>query len=644
MGRRRGNAGGLAAGDLPGLPHYTGNVNSTRRVAPLAGALRALLPLFAMAGALSLEAAPQPASSCDNTPAWSPCELVFELSAKAAAAHPDPYASVDLRAEFRSPRMRTYALPAFWDGGGRMVLRFSPTEPGRWEYLLTSNIPEWDGLTGSFIANASDAPGFLRVANVHHWATIAANQPHLWMGASEMRFAWLDDAGFRAVVDARAAQKFNHLRGLVLGEGAELGFRAPGSPDLAHFQRLDQRIAYINSKGLVADLVLAPSPAALLRLLPDPASLRRFIRFLVGRYAARNVTWQGLEEFESQAGARALLAETGALIKQFDPYQHPRTSGARVTSAPLLDDGWMDFAAYGTADAAVGAIEHQLYQVPGVALEFGREETGGAGPRPADGAVDPAEFRHRLWTVTMNGQYPTYANAGEGSVNSPGAKAMTVWFNLMAGTRHWDLEPYFDVDGGRALALPGVDYIVYIDKPGPVELTVEHHGYDVYWLDPADGSITARRKWSGQHFTGEPPDRSHDWVLRVVRETTVEGMNRSYKFESRDVPVQEIVIDPEKVPYEIEQPTDALAAGRAAHFSVKLKRTSRATRAMLWMWTAEVTADHQGYRVLGTAPQGDFTLPASLALNYPATALLRLYAINGYGAVYMVAKGYDLNQ
>jgi hypothetical protein len=623
-------------------------VNSIRRAAPFAGALRALLPFLVVAWALSAQTASQPPSTCDNTPAWSPCELVFDLSKAAAAAHPDPYASVELRAEFRSPNMRTYALPAFWDGGGRMVLRFSPTEAGRWEYRLTSNIAEWDGLTGAFTANASDAPGFLHVANLHHWAT-ADNRPHLWMGASEMRFAWLDDADFRAVVDARAAQKFNHLRGLVLGEGAALGFRSPGSPDLAHFQRLDQRIAYINSKGLIADLVLAPSPAALIRLLPDPAALRRFIRFLVGRYAARNVTWQGLQEFESQSGTRALLNNAGALIKEFDPYQHPRSTGARVTSAPLLDDGWMDFAAYGTADAAVGAIEHQLYQVPGVALDFAREDSG-AGPRPANGPasgeVDSAEFRHRLWTVTMNGQYPTYANTGAGAhfTDSPGARAMTIWFNLMAGTRHWDLEPYFDLDGGRALALPGVDYIVYVDKPGPVELTVEHHGYEVYWLDPADGSITGRRKWSGQHFTGEPPDRFHDWVLRVVRDATIESMNRSYKFESRDVPEQEIVIDPAKIPYEIEQPTGALNAGRAAHFSVKLKRTSRASRAMLWMWTAEVTADHEGYRVLGTGPQGDFTLPAKLAIDYPAIALLRLYAINGYGTVYMAAKGYDLKQ
>ena len=47
------------------------------------------------------------------------------------------------------------------------------------------------------------------------------------------------------------------------------------------------------------------------------------------------------------------------MLKELDGYQHPRTSGARVTSAPLLDDGWMDFAAYGNTDEQIGAIEHQ---------------------------------------------------------------------------------------------------------------------------------------------------------------------------------------------------------------------------------------------------------------------------------------------
>jgi len=32
--------------------------------------------------------------------------------------------------------------------------------------------------------------------------------------------------------------------------------------------------------------------------------------------------------------------------------------------------------------------------------------------------------------------------------------------------RYWELEPYFELDGGRAVALSGVEYLVYIEKPG----------------------------------------------------------------------------------------------------------------------------------------------------------------------------------
>jgi hypothetical protein len=338
-----------------------------------------------------------------------------------------------------------------------------------------------------------------------------------------------------------------------------------------------------------------------------------------------NVTWQGLAAFDGDAGGRALLQEIGALLKQFDAYQHPRTSGGRFTSAPLLEDGWMDFAEYATADDAIGAIEHQLYQVPGV--NVGPE--GAASP-------DAATLRHRVWNAAMDGQYIGYAGGD--------AKPMTIWFDFMSGTRHWDLEPYFDLDGGRALALPGVEYIAYIEKPGPVELIVEKHGYDVFWLDPADGSTTARRHWSGDHFTGEPPDLNHDWVLHVVREGTLESMNRSYKFESRDVPVQEVVVNPEKIPYDIDLPAGDIAVGKSTPFAARMKRATRATRTMLWMWTGEVTKDRQGYRVLATGQQGSFQPPPGLAADYPAILLVRVYGMNGYGTVYLLAKGYQLIQ
>src|SRR5690349_12163314 len=121
------------------------------------------LAWLALAAALPLDAQ----TACGPTAAFSPCEIVFELSAAEFAAHPNPYKTVELRAEFRSPRHRTFMMPAFWDGGRRMVIRFTPTEPGAWDFRVTSNLESFNGKTGQFSATESEAPGFVRVANVH---------------------------------------------------------------------------------------------------------------------------------------------------------------------------------------------------------------------------------------------------------------------------------------------------------------------------------------------------------------------------------------------------------------------------------------------------------------------------------------------
>jgi len=587
-------------------------------------------------------------AGCDNTPAYKTCELVFELGEADAVSHSDPYVNVDLKAEFRSPRHRTFLLPAYWDGGRRMVIRFTPTEAGSWDYRLTSNIASWDGKTGMFTAAASDAPGFVRAANVHHWAYTerdanGLDRPHLWMGATEMDLASLDDASFRTVADARAAQKFTHLRGLVLPDAPNSAYKLPDSPDLAWFRRLDERVRYLNQKGIVVDLMLARTPEQLVRLFPASGVRRSFVRYVAARYAAFNVTWELADSFEDYPEGRAVLKDMGAWLKEADPYQHPRTSGAHATSTPLLDDHWMDFAAYGTADDSVGAIEHQLYAVPFVNLDLGREDSGAGKSGPND--LDATAFRRRLWNATMNGQYVTYANTGAGAqyVNSPGAKAMSVWFDVMSDSRHWELEPYFDVDGGRAVALEDVDYIVYVEKPGPVELTVEKHDYDVLWINPIDGAVT-RRKFKGDHFTGEPPDKSHDWVLRVVRESRVESMNKSYKFASREIVLQEIETDLDKVPFAIEQPSGDLLIGKPAPYSAKIKRETRATRSMKWLWTGEVAADARGYRVVATGASGSLEVPESLAKGFPAVMILRLYGMNANGKVYELSKALGVNR
>ena len=220
----------------------------------------------------------------------------------------------------------------------------------------------------------------------------------------------------------------------------------------------------------------------------------------------------------------------------------------------------MNYIVYQSSDDNLGAIEHQLYTVPFVNAEFAYEDSGAGKKLPHH--VDTDTFRHRLWNAAMDGQYVTFGNTGTYGgkfpvdakyLDSQGARQMTVWYDFFAGTRHWELEPYFDVDGGRALALsPGgeeeesVEYIVYVEKPQkPVEILVEKHKYEVSWINPITGERTKEKDCKAERCSATPPDNAHDWVLHVERQGKKAGMH-SYKFESRPVFVQEVEQNPQK--------------------------------------------------------------------------------------------------
>ena len=153
-------------------------------------------------------------------------------------------------------------------------------------------------------------------------------------------------------------------------------------------------------------------------------------------------------------------------------------------------------------DPNVGAVEHQFSLEPGV-------NTG-------------IHSQKDLWTAIMNGG----SKLGRGSLHD-----CLVQFHVGQPLR--GAGTVFDVDGGRALALDGVEYIVYLEKPGPVEVTVKNHGYDVASIDLVTGERTKAKEYKGEHFAGEPPSRAHDWVLHISREGRKESMLKSYKLDSR---------------------------------------------------------------------------------------------------------------
>ncbi|MEX2261616.1 MAG: DUF5060 domain-containing protein [Bryobacteraceae bacterium] len=568
---------------------------------------------------------------CEAVPVYSPCEVEFELTEAEAARHPNPYATVEIRAEIRSPRHRTFLAYAYWDGGRRMVIRFAPTEAGQWDFRLSGNLERLQGHMSNITATAAGVPGFIRPANVHHFSYTENFIPHLWMGDTFDRFAFVDQAQFERIIDARAEQKFNHVRGLVLGrpEDSPAAVTGPDRIDPAHFQRLDQRIRYMNAKGIVADLVLGAGDNQLAKLFPTWRQRERYVRYLISRYAAFNITWQGVENFEEYENGRELLKEIGTLIKKLDPYQHPRSTGTVATSASLLNDGWMDHVIVNSPDDGLGSIEHQLYPVPFVNIGLASDASAG-------------EFRRRLWNAAMNGQYVTLRGPDPDSVK---ARQMTVWYDFFTRTRHWDLEPYFDVDNGRAVALETIEYIIYAEKPGTVEALVAKHGYDVAWFNPSTGESIKQKEFKGEKFSGQTPDNERDWVLHLSREGKKEGMLKSYKFEARRILMQEVERVPSKIPFELAQPaTDRISLAAASPFAVKVTRETRATRSMMWLWTGEVAADGRGYRVLGTGANGSFHVPPGIAKHFPAVLHVRLAGMNANGKIYSLDRTYQLTK
>jgi hypothetical protein len=525
-----------------------------------------------------------------TVPAWSSCDLSFDLE---AGENP---AAVQLHGEFRSAK-RTLLIQSFREGDRRFILRFAPTEPGEWDYKLTSSLKRLDGRLGQATATASDSPGFVKVANVHHFANEGSNKQHLWMATAIDDFTKLPRSDFDNAITQRLAEKFTHLR-VTIAKDADLAEAA-------------ERIKAINRQGIVADVVLGGIPAGRMER-------ERYMTDMAARFSALNITWMGAPAFEKIPNGKAILKDAGALLAKLDPYHHPRTSMAEATSAPLLGekagDQWMNLLSYGTADPNVGAVEHQMYALPQI-------NTG-------------IQSERDLWNATMNGQYPA---SGSG-------KYMTVWFDFMSGNRYWELEPYFDVDGGRAVALEDVEYIVYVEKPGPVELTVEDHGYDVNWINPATGEKIKAKNYKGKHFTGEPPDKSHDWILHVSREGHKEGMLRSYKFDSREIPIrlQEVETNPQKMPFEVSSPDGDISMAIAPRYALKIVRPTRATRDLLIEWTAEVVLDGEGFRVAGTGSEGTLHIPREIVHKLPGTLSLRVSILNANGKAYVIDKVYRL--
>lgn len=580
-------------------------------------ALFVLLPVFASAAPII--------NSCSQSARYGvPCGLSFDWSDSDLPHGVSVYKDEVLNVEFRSPRHVTYLMHAFSDGGHTLLVRFTPVESGAWTYHVSGQIKRYDNQEGTFSVAESDFPGLVQVANIRHWRA-SNKQPHLWLAAS-VPFLAVDPQTFEPWLDARKHDGFTHVRGPLLTMTGALKPLNADQPNFAYFDALDERLLPAATRGFTLDLLLADESFLKSGILGHWEQRDPLVRYLIARYGGLNVTWQGIEHFEDVPDSRPLLKDLNAIIRKNDGFQHPRSTDARVTSSPLASDGWMNYLIEASPHPELAAVEHQFTQQPEIHVIT---------------ATDPETFRHELWNATTNGEYPSVSY--EALRNEANVRAVRAWSSVVSDTRHWELEPYFEVDGARAVGLTEVEYLAYAQNPGIVEITLPKHKYNPVWINPITGEQIPLKDYRGEVFSRQTPDASHDWILQVPREGHKESMLRSYYFESEDPPIQEPEVDAAKIPFEIGDPAgDELNRLIPAPFQVKLVRPNRATRHMQYVWWGEIVTTGEGGRVLGIGSSGQWDLSKILTAPSGSNLTVRLLAINANGKAYEVDRVYRL--
>lgn len=228
----------------------------------------------------------------------------------------NPFADVDVFADFEGPNGERLHLLAFWDGGGDWIVRFAPTAPGLWRYRTSATDENPDFATAGEVTCTpydGDLPiyrhGFLRVSADRSHLEHADGTPFLWLGDTHWTFATEErfeesncpdyKSQFCATVDLRKRQGFTvYLCNFRDGAGAgSFGKNIPillDTPDgplpnieLLHAD-IDRKMQYLADAGLVIAVGYAWSND-IFRVAPG--HYEALAKYLAARYGALPVIW-----------------------------------------------------------------------------------------------------------------------------------------------------------------------------------------------------------------------------------------------------------------------------------------------------------------------------------------------------------------
>ena len=503
-------------------------------------------------------------SMCTYAMADTPVFGVYEVSLTTTNNYTAPYTDVTVSAKFTGPT-QTIEIEGFWDGGGQWKIRMAPTEAGTW--TLTSVISNDAQLNHQAEGTTftSTVPSAAEIAQNevlrHGFITVNPAYPHTFMHADGTPFFFMGDTHwggtsvlgtifrdgtFQAVVDTRAQQGFTvftvvHLA-LHLPNGNEGGspfFSTYPSYDLnpAFFQWADKRIDYMTKKGIRPMLVLGARDSG---LTANIDWLTRAQRYVIARYAAYDVIWFGVKEYQEFGSSSSTVANALGGEMVHDPYQHLSSMhpGGNQSTHDLGGQNWLSFNALQRGGALNGAPaqaginllqpDYANYNKPVVQSEaFYEEPSACTGP---NNFTDVNVLVRGLWAIQLHGGwnagYQLVAGCNNdltaylAKINNKHADIHTYLQKFFTEhTEYWKLKPHNRLlaETGWAAAQAGKEYVIFLvnGATATVDLSAATGTLNVEWYDPKTGlfsGASTATAGTGKTFTAAS---TRDWVLHI---------------------------------------------------------------------------------------------------------------------------------
>ncbi len=520
-----------------------------------------------------------------DVPKWSTYDINLTANGSSSNWYTDANAAVT--ATFTGPGGITQTVSGFWNGNNAFDIRFTPTVEGTWTYTTSSLNSGLNNQTGTINALAATAGnrGFLRVdpTYTNSFAWDDGSRCFLWGQTYYFAAAaGLTNDNWKTAINNVASHGINkaiiEVYGDLLNADWNHGYAdvepyvdtsgnhlSPDRDQLnfstyngsTYWQKLDQVVQYLGSKGMVAELVIFDNNNNN-RAYGTSSQNDRFVNYVVNRYAAyHNVIWNLEYEWEYSANYsnpqyKSDYNRFGGIVRNYDPWMGDGTTSAPLRPLSVHQRTRIDFDFFGSTWPTNAIIQYgprnsdgytnaDEWGNAGIVYNLGHnmpvvnDEYAYLGEVNSGKTVTSAMTRNAAWGIATAGGYGSAADWRQFTDGSTKYRpsATCDWvdtpqyddiqhlvdFFTTKGIEYWKMSSQNSLTPNSrtyVLAETGRQYVAYAATGGTFTMDLAAGTYYAYEYNPRTGETTPLADVTGGGTrTFSMPDSTNDWVLHL---------------------------------------------------------------------------------------------------------------------------------